>query len=109
MFSKEKKVTIEWITDKNGNEKSPKTSNPITDSNKIASNLSTMVSKILEQEIPRLKNNSLLYNLVLYTLTEKMKTVQTVENVLSYIKDSEAKSIQDVSFKNGEIYIKCSI
>ena len=109
MFNKEKKVTIEWITDKKGNGKSPKTSNPITDSNKFASNLSTMVSKILEEEIPRLKNNSLLYNLVLYTLTEKMKTVQTVENVLSYIKDSEAKAIQDVSFKNGEIYIKCSI
>ena len=109
MFNKEKKVTIEWITDKNGNEKSPKTSNPITDSNKISNNLSSMVRKILEQEIPRLKDNSLLYNLVLYTLTEKMKTVQTVENVLSYIKDSEAKTIQDVSFKNGEIYIKCSI
>ena len=109
MFSKEKKVTIEWITDKKSNGKTPKFSNPITDSNKISNNLSTMVSKILEQEIPRLKNNSLLYNLVLHTLTEKMKTVQTVENVLSYIKESEAKSIQDVSFKNGEIYIKCSI
>ena len=109
MYNKEKKVTIEWI--KEGHSKGTKTkmSNPIMDSNKISNSLSTMVSKILQEEIPRLKDNSLLYNLVLYTLTEKMKTVQTVENVLSYIRGSNAKTVQDVSFKNGEIYIKCSI
>ena len=107
MFKKEKKVTIEWI----GKEKptGKKVTNPITEYNKVSDSLSIMVSKILQEEIPRLKNNSLLYNLVLHTLTEKMKTVQTVENVLSYIKESNAKAVQDVSFKNGEIYIKCSI
>ena len=109
MFNKEKKVTIEWISDTKENISASKMSNPITNSNKMKNNLSTMVSKILEEEIPRLKNNTLLYNLVLYTLTEKMNTVQTVENVLSYIKSNNAKSVEEVCINNGEIRIKCSV
>ena len=68
-----------------------------------------LVSRVLEEELPQLKNNSLLYDLVLYTLLEKMNTVQSVENVLSYIKGNNAREVKDVSFKNGEVRIKCSI
>ena len=107
MLNSEKKVTIEWINEKN--DKNANMSNPIKRNHADKNKLSIMVSQILSEEIPQLKNNSLLHDLVLYSLMEKMNTVQTVENVLSYIKDSEAKAIQDVSFKNGEIYIKCSI
>lgn len=80
--------------------------NPIANQTKT---FSEMVKKILDSEIPMLKNNSLIHDLVLYNLMEKVKTVQTVENVLSYIKGKNVKEIQDVHFKNGEVYIKCSI
>lgn len=109
MYNQEKKVTIEWVAEGKTVGTQSKVSNPISETNRVSNSLPAMVSKILQEEIPMLRDNSLLYNLVLYTLTEKMKTVQTVENVLSYIKGSNAKTVQDVSFKNGEVYIKCSI
>ena len=65
--------------------------------------------KILQEEIPQLKDNSLLYDLVLYTIIEKMNTVQTVGNVLSYIRKNHVKEVHDVSIENGEIRIKCSV
>ncbi len=103
MVDSQKKVTIEWF---NSNNQTCCVSNPFKNSLK---DLSYMVSKILEEELPMLKNNSLLYDLVLYLLTEKMNTVQKVQNVLSCIKENNGKKINDVSFKNGEVYIKCSI
>ena len=106
MFSSEKKVTIEWIN--KGNEKQSNMSNPLKRNHSDNNKLSIMVSQVLNEEFPQLKNNSLLHDLVLYSLLEKMNTVQTIENVLSYIKESNAKSVQDVSFRNGEIRIKCS-
>lgn len=114
MYNEEKKITIEWISEDNNNirKKDKKLSyvmsDPIKDNKSPSDKLSAMVRKVLEEELPNLKNNSLLYNLVLYTLTEKMKTVQTVENVLSYIKGNNAKTVQDVYFNNGEVHIKCS-
>ena len=105
MLNSEKKVTIEWINQKN--DKNTNMSNPIKRNHSNKNKLSIMVSQILSEEIPQLKNNSLLHDLVLYSLMEKMNTVQTIENVLSYIKESDAKSVQDVSFRNGEIRIKC--
>ncbi len=110
MLNSEKKVTIEWIAKKkNGTEVSSKVSNPITNSYSDTDKLSLMIAKILHEELPMLENNSLLRDLVMYSLLEKMKTVQTVENVLSYMKENNAKEVQDVSFKNGEVCIKCSI
>ena len=100
MLNSEKKVTIELINERN--DKSANMSNPIKRKHSDKNKLSVMISQILSEEIPQLKNNSLLHDLVLYSLMEKMSTVQTFENVLSYIKESDAKSVQDVSFKNGE-------
>lgn len=107
MFKNDKKVTIEWI---NGHEESYSNkvmSNPIS-MKSTTNNLSTMVATILDEELPMLKNNSLLHGLVMYTVMEKLTTVQTVENVLSYIKDNNGKKVHDISFKNGEVRIKCS-
>ena len=107
MLSKQKSVNIEWIGNKSEN--LSYSTNPIRRKYIDTSDLSDMIAKIVEEEIPRLKNNSLLLDLVKYTVLEDLKTVQSVENVLSYIKKSDVKQVQDVSFKNGEIYIKCLI
>ncbi len=112
MLNSEKKVRIEWINYTNNEQEQEKISNmtnPITDNYTDTDKLSLMISKILHEEFPMIKNNSLLFDLVRYTILEKMKTVQTVENVLSYIKEANGKTVQDVSFKNGEVCIKCSI
>lgn len=109
MFNTEKKVTIELI----GNEKKKEFANMTNPANyddaSESDKLLNMISTILEQEIPRLKKNSVLFNLIKYSVLEKVKTVQSVENVLSYIKETDAKIIEDVSFAKGEVRIKCSI
>lgn len=107
MYNSEKKVTIEWMN--NGNESLNKVSNPISDGYTNYDKISIMVSKILQEEIPQLKNNQLLYDLVLYSIIEKMNTVQTVGNVLSYIKECHARGVHDVSITNGEVLIKCLV
>ncbi len=105
MLNSEKKVTIEWTN----SDFAPNMSNPLyTDSTKN-DKVALMVAQILDNEIPSIKNNPILYNLILHTVTEKMKTVQTVENVLSYIKSNNAKSVEEVCINNGEIRIKCSV
>ncbi len=114
MLSENKKVTVEFIEEVRGNcmkeeAVSMNMTNPIGQKSNEEDKISAMVTSILDKEFPNLKNNSLLHDLVLYTLMEKVKTVQTVENVLSYIKENNAKEINDVHFKNGEICIKCSI
>ncbi len=110
MLNQDKKVTIELVKENDGAVKeNAAITCPITSKFSDSDKLSLMISKILHEELPMLKDNSLLFNLVLYSISEKMKTVQTVENVLSYIKEANAKTVQDVSFRNGEVCIKCSI
>lgn len=106
MQSSEKKVTIEWANKKDSF--GANMTNPITCSYADSNKLTILVSQVLGEEIPQLKDNSLLKDLVVYSLIEKMNTVQTIENVLSYIKGNNAKTVQDVSFMKGEIRIKCS-
>ncbi len=104
MYEHEKKVTLEWINaDKKDIPFSYVMSNPINNTD----NFHNMVENILDSEIPKLKNNIVLHDLVLYTVIEKLNTVQTVENVLSYIKGNKVKTVQDITFKNGEVRIKC--
>ena len=105
MYESERKITLEWQNaDKKDTPFSYVMSNPINNTD----NFHKMVENILDSEIPRLKNNLVLHDLLLYTVIEKLNTVQTVENVLSYIKENKVKKVQDISFKNGEIRIKCS-
>lgn len=105
MLKSSKKVTVEVIDRTKENKNNMSNSIKINEANR--NKISLMINDILSKEFPHLKNNSLLKDLVLYSLAEKMSTVQTMENVLSYIKGSNAKVVQDVSFKNGEIRIKC--
>lgn len=111
MLNSEKKVTIEFVKENGENESSEYAhmTNPINSEYSNTDKLALMVKRILKEEIPQLENNSLLYDLVLYSLIEKMNTVQKVENVLSYIKDNRIKEVQDVSFRKGEVHIKCSV
>lgn len=108
MFNSEKKVTLEWVKSSEDNRfesyNSHVMSNPINNTDK----LTQMVETILNKELPMLIDNSLLHDLVLYVVVRKLKTVQTVENVLSYIKENNLKQVHDISFKNGEVRIKCS-
>ena len=107
MFNQEKKVRIELKREKEqfGHKE---ITNPIKEISKT-DKLALMVKRILEEELPMLKDNSLLYDLVLYTLVEKMNTVQNVENVISCIKENKVKEVKDVAFRNGEVFIKCSV
>ena len=105
MCEKEKKITIELTRGKTN----PYFSNPLLSKKVEINKLEEMIDKILTHEIPNIKNNALLYNLVFYGVMEKMKTVQTVENVLSYMKENKVQKVQDVSIKNVEIRIKCSV
>jgi hypothetical protein len=114
MLNENQKVTVKFVENIDGNIKKEETisvnmTNPISQNGSNGNKISEMVTTVLDKELPMLKNNSLLHDLVLYTLMEKVKTVQTVENVLSYIKEKNAKEIDDVHFENGEICIKCSV
>ena len=106
MLKAGRKVTVAVM--EKGNLESPVVSNPISGEYSDTDKLSLMIIKVIHEELPMIKDNSLLFDLVLYSILEKMKTVQSVENVLSYIKETNAKMVQDVSFKNGEVLIKCS-
>ncbi len=107
MLAEDKKVNLTFNGKKE--DESKLLTNPIFNNSTSKDKLSEMVTTILDKEFPMLKNNSLLHDLVIYTLMEKVKTVQTVENVLSYIKEKNVKQINDVHFKNGEVCIECSI
>jgi len=110
MLADKKKVRIELqesITKKLV--KNIEMTNTITNDRFGCDKLSLMVSQVLNKEFPMLKDNSLIYDLVLYSLNEKIKTVQNVKNVVSYLKEYHAASVDDVSFKDGEVYIKCLI
>lgn len=108
MLNSEKKVTIELMDQGKRKLVSENVSNPITGDISDTDKISLMIVKVIHEEFPMIKDNSLLFDLVLYSILEKVKTVQSVENVLSYIKETNAKMVKDVSFINGEVHIKCS-
>lgn len=113
MYNSKKQVTIEWTNTSDTKKQIAKStsismSNPINRDNE-SDKITSMVNTILDKEFPELVNNSLIHDLVLYNVLQKVNTVQTVENVLSCMKNNRAKKINDVYFKNGEVRIKCSI
>lgn len=84
-------------------------SNPLEANSSMEENLSQMVNQIIEEEFPSLKSTEMLHDMVLYSLIERLNTIQTMENVLSYIKEANIKKVDEILFKNGDINIKCSI
>ena len=110
MYRGNKEIRIELSAPNGNDDKSVlNITNPIYNKSNETDKIKAMVTNILDKELAMLKNNTLLHGLVLQSVIEKVKTVQTVENVLSYIKEKNVKEIEDVQFKNGEVYIKCSM
>ncbi len=83
--------------------------NPVDAYHQSTDYVETLVDSIIAEEFPRMKNNSLLRNLVLESLLENMGTVQSIKNVLLYTKENSVKSIDDVFFKDGDVHIRCSV
>jgi len=106
MFGLTRNVTVEYEGIKTNFEC---VSNPIEDKTRVDSDLSGLIERIIEYEFPQLKSTSMLHDMVLYSIKEKMNTIQTMQNVLSYIKEANVKKVDEISFKNGDINIKCSI
>ena len=61
-------------------------------------NLYEMIEEIIKAEFPSLKNTNLLTDLTLYSMIDKIQTVQTIENVLSCITHTD-KLVNE----NGEV------
>ncbi|MDD3238022.1 MAG: hypothetical protein PHV37_08010 [Candidatus Gastranaerophilales bacterium] len=74
-----------------------------------AGRMSDIIADVLKNEFSDKITNSEFYNLLLYVLTNKLCTLQSIKNVLSYKKKQNIKEIQDVSFNNGEVQLKCLI
>ena len=107
MVNSHQRINIEWI---NRDSNKACVTNPVINQQSLNDKrYYEMLSEILSHELPMIKKNSSLFNIILYLVSEKMCTVQNVKNVLSYIKEHDCKEVNDVSFKNGDVYIKCSI
>lgn len=106
MLNSDKKITIEMLDEQNKQENFKISELMTKDESK--SNIE-MVKSIINSELPMLQPDSWLYELLVYSLIEKVTTVQNLKNVVSCIKGNNGKSVDDISFKNGEVFIKCSI
>jgi len=106
MLERKRNVTVEYEGIKTNFECA---SNPLADNSRLNADLSQLVDSIIKYEFPFLKNTSMLHDMALYAIKEKMNTIQTMQNVLSYIKEANVKKVDEISFKNGDINIKCSI
>ncbi len=83
--------------------------NPVDAYHQSTDYVETLVDSIIAEEFPKMKNNSLLRNLVIESVLNNMGTVQSIKNVLLYTKENSVKSIDDVFFKDGDVHIKCSV
>jgi len=106
MFGLKRNVTVEYEGVKTNFEC---VSNPLKYESGAMADLSKIIDSIIKKEFPMLKNTAMLHDMVLYSIKEKMNTIQTMQNVLSYIKESDVKNVDEISFNNGDINIKCSI
>lgn len=71
--------------------------------------IARIATQILHDEFSEKIEDVAFYNLLIYVLTNKLCTMQSIKNVLSYKKDKNIKEIQDVSFNNGEVQLTCLI
>ncbi len=65
--------------------------------------------RILKEEFPEWIENTEIYNLLVYVLTNRLCTMQSIKNVLSYKKEKNIGQIKDVYFNNGEVQLTCLI
>ncbi len=65
------------------------------------------VKRILKVEFPDWIEESEIYNLLVYVLTNRLCTMQSIKNVLSYKKQKKIRQIKDVNFNKGEVQLTC--
>lgn len=73
------------------------------------SKLSNIINSVMKEDFPEIKEGSPYYDLLIYGLTKKLSTMQSIKNVLLYKKENNIKQIKDVCFKNREVQLTCLI
>lgn len=71
--------------------------------------IAKIVTTILENEFTDKIKDVAFYELLIYVLTNRLCTMQSIKNVLSYKKEKNIKQIKDVCFNNGEVQLTCLI
>ncbi len=71
--------------------------------------MAKIVKDILKDEFSSKIEQTTLYDLLIYVLTNRLCTMQSIKNVLSYKKEQNIKEIKEVKFKSGEVELKCLI
>ncbi len=71
--------------------------------------MAKIVKDILKDEFSSKIEKSTLYELLIYVLTNRLCTMQSIKNVLSYKKERNILEIKEVKFKSGEVELKCLI
>ena len=111
MVNSHQRINIEWI---NRDSNKACVTNPVINQQSLNDKrYYEMLYEILSHELPMIKKNSSLKKEYGEDWLNHRDGLpggsQYVEYVLSYIKEHDCKEVNDVSFKNGEVYIKCSI
>lgn len=73
------------------------------------SKIAELATTILKNEFSDRIKDVAFYELLIYVLTNRLCTMQSIKNVLSYKKEKNIKQIKDVCFNNGEVQLTCLI
>lgn len=73
------------------------------------SKIAELATTILKNEFSDKIKDIAFYELLIYVLTNRLCTMQSIKNVLSYKKEKNIKEIKDVRFNNGEVQLTCLI
>lgn len=73
------------------------------------SRIAELATTILQNEFSDKIKDVAFYELLIYVLTNRLCTMQSIKNVLSYKKEKNIKEIKDVCFNNGEVQLTCLI
>lgn len=71
--------------------------------------IAELATTILKNEFTDRIKDVAFYELLIYILTNRLCTMQSIKNVLSYKKEKNIKQIKDVCFNNGEVQLTCLI
>lgn len=74
-----------------------------------ANRIANIISSVMKEEFPEIKQDNPYYDLLMYGLTKRLSTMQSIKNVLLYKRENNIKQIKDVCFKNREVQLTCLI
>lgn len=74
-----------------------------------ASKIVNIINSVMNEEFPEIRKSNPYYELLIYGLTNRLSTMQSIKNVLLYKKENNIKLIKDVCFKNREVQLTCLI